>query len=556
MRKQYRLLLMLSVITFFLVQSSDISLQANDHIHQLQTDAINNKKAEFGNWGWEADKYMLWGTHSNRLIPVYTFGTKQTNRKEVDLDNYTNSNSPYRSSAAIREIFGRVPEGTLNPEANYLDQTNIYDLQLAALRSEKKHIFLVIFDGMDWQTTQAAAIWKKKQVAYKSGRGTGLHFQDYKANGTTQFGMIVTSPYVNKKSIAINVNQQTITLLKKKIYGGYAWQLAGSFPWSKPTEPKYIVSQSQSIINAYTDSASSATAMTSGYKTYDGAINISADNAQLTSIAHLAQKKGWKVGAVSSVPISHATPAASYAHNNSRNDYQDLSRDLLGLPSISHPKNPLPGLDVLIGCGFGVTQNLDKGQGKNFIPGNTYLTQKDLLAIDSRHGGKYVVAQRTEGYAGEGLLKEKTDDAIEGNKRLFGFFGTKYKHLPFQTADGKFNPPIGRKKKAEKYTEADIRENPTLQNFTESAIRVLSQNDSPFWLMVEAGDVDWANHDNNIDNSIGAVLSGDNAVGAITTWVEKNSNWNDSLLIVTADHGHYFQLVRPELLLNKRRSVQ
>ena len=69
--------------------------------------------------------------------------------------------------------------------------------------------------------------------------------------------------------------------------------------------------------------------------------------------------------------------------------------------------------------------------------------------------------------------------------------------------------------------------------------------------MVESGDVDWANHNNNIDNSIGAVLSGDDAVKVITNWVEKNSNWEDSLLIVTADHGHYFQLKKPNLLTGK-----
>ena len=67
--------------------------------------------------------------------------------------------------------------------------------------------------------------------------------------------------------------------------------------------------------------------------------------------------------------------------------------------------------------------------------------------------------------------------------------------------------------------------------------------------MVESGDVDWANHDDNLDNSIGAVNSGDAAVKVITDWVEKNSNWNESLLIVTADHGHYFHFKRDELLI-------
>jgi alkaline phosphatase len=66
--------------------------------------------------------------------------------------------------------------------------------------------------------------------------------------------------------------------------------------------------------------------------------------------------------------------------------------------------------------------------------------------------------------------------------------------------------------------------------------------------MVEAGDVDWANHDNNLDDSIGAVISGDDAVRTITNWVDKNSNWQESLLIVTADHGHYLHLKSPEAI--------
>ncbi len=538
----------LIIVTIFSFSASSFS-QAADPIFDLQTQAVNDGHAEFGHWGWEADKYMLWGTHSNRLIPVYTFGTLGAG-SGIDLNDYTGNNSPYRSRAAIRQLYGHVPDGTLNENADYLDQTNIYDIQLAAMRAGKKHIFLVVFDGMDWQTTRAAAIWKSKKLSYHCGRGSGLHFQDYQADGTTQFGAMVTAPYAN--TFSLNINTQIVTLPDSLHLGGYAWKLAGQFPWSTPSENVYIVGKSEQagMDHPYPDSAATATSMTSGYKSYNGTINIDPESGQLNTIAHLAQKRGWKVGAVSSVPISHATPAASYAHNVSRNDYQDLTRDLLGLPSVSHPIDPLPGLDVLIGTGFGAERNKDSGQGDNFVPGNAVITQKDLQAIDSRSGGKYSVAIRTEGVSGAELLKLKADDAIENSQRLFGFFGTQFKHLPFQTADGQYNPAIGRSKKAEKYTEADLLENPTLKDFTEHAIRVLSHNDSPFWLMVEAGDVDWANHDDNIDNSIGAVLSGDAAVRSITDWVEKESNWEESLLIVTADHGHYLVLKNPQLLLS------
>jgi alkaline phosphatase len=260
------------------------------------------------------------------------------------------------------------------------------------------------------------------------------------------------------------------------------------------------------------------------------------------------------------VPISHATPAAAYAHNVSRDDYQDLTRDMLGLTSISHPSTPLVGLDVLVGGGFGAEGNPKRGgesQGENYVQGNIYLAEGDLKAVDVQNGGKYVTAVRTAGQDGTQLLEDAAKRAIAGQHRLFGFFGVgAYNgHLPFATADGRYDPAPGVNSKVEIYAADDVAGNPTLGEMTTAAITVLASEKKPFWLMVESGDVDWANHDNNIDNSIGAVNSGDAAVKIITDWVETNSNWNESLVIVTADHGHMLNLVNPELLFESTQTV-
>ena len=69
--------------------------------------------------------------------------------------------------------------------------------------------------------------------------------------------------------------------------------------------------------------------------------------------------------------------------------------------------------------------------------------------------------------------------------------------------------------------------------------------------MIEAGDVDWANHQNNIDNSIGAVLSGEEAFARLVSWIESHGGWKETCVIVTADHGHYLVLDKPELLTGK-----
>jgi alkaline phosphatase len=269
-------------------------------------------------------------------------------------------------------------------------------------------------------------------------------------------------------------------------------------------------------------------------------------------VAREAQASGWGVGIVTSVPVSHATPAAAYANNVTRRDYQDLSRDLLGLPSVAHPDRPLAGVDVLLGAGAGVERDSDPDQGANFVPGNRYLAASDLQAIDAAEGGPYVIAMREEGVDGGALTGARAEEAARGGKRLFGFFGTDHGtgHLPYRTADGDYRPVEGYRSEAEVYTDADLIENPTLAEMTQAALTVLERNPNGFWLMVEAGDVDWASHEANIDNTIGAVFDGDAAVRVITDWVERHSDWQESLLIVTADHGHYLVVADPAGLCN------
>ena len=542
---------------------------AADWIRDLQTRAILQGRADLGHWGTDPANYIAWGSHSNRLIPVYTFGTRGAGPR-VDLGGYTGANSPYRQAAELKRIYGRLPELTLNPEAEYLDQTNIYDIQLAGATAGKKHIFLVIFDGMDWPTTRAAAIHAAQKIAYTAGRGTGLHWLDYTAGGTTQFGYMVTSPH--NEGTEVDVNTQTAMNPGGKILGGYDPRRAGSTPWDTPPSLPYLISlpATESARHAYADSSSSATSMTAGSKTFNGAVNVDYVGVPVETIAQRLQSQGWLVGAISSVPISHATPAAAYAHNVERDDYQDLTRDMLGLKSISHPIQPLAGLDVLIGGGFGHTgpaemnnatqlAALVKLQGTNFVPGNVYLTPADQQAADIKNGGRYVVASRQAGVAGAERLRQAAQEAAAGNHRLLGFYGNgQYNgHLPFATADGDYQPAVGRTKKAdvftpESYSNADLTENPNLPEMTRAGITALARPGKKFWLMVEAGDVDWANHDNNLDNSIGAVKSGDEAIKVITDWVEQHSNWDESLMIVTADHGHLLVLTKPELLIAPR----
>lgn len=511
-----------------------------DHLRDLQTAAVQEKRADFGHWGPKPDQYSSWTSHSNRLIPVYSWG--------LELSSVRGQDSVYRDRDRLEKLYGFLPDGTLNPKAEYFDQTDVYHLQKLAAEKGKKCIVLFVFDGMDWQTTWAAAIAKSGKVGYREGRGTGLHFQDYRG-APTDFGFFVTSPH--DEGTTTDVNKQRV-VTPGTLRGGYDPASIGTTPWDTITDAEYPIGKGTQFKHAYTDSSSSATSLTCGIKTYNDSVNVDPLGRQAEPISHKLQREGYAVGAVTSVPISHATPACAYAQNVHRDDYQDLTRDMLGLPSITHSTTPLLGLDVLIGAGWGESKDKDGPQGSNFVPGNRYLAAKDLEAIDVKHGGTYQVALRTKGEAGSDVLANAAKAAAKNHRRLFGYFGVKGGHLPFQTADGKFDPTIsaGQTPKAEVYSQEDVEENPQLAQMAVAALDVLASRSDKIWLMVEAGDVDWANHANNIDNSIGAVLSGDDAFHAVTQWIEKHTGWKDSVVLLTADHGHYLVLDKPEALIS------
>jgi alkaline phosphatase len=535
-----------------------------DRLKELQTayaNAPSKKMARAYHFGSQhaGDVFSNHTSHSNRLIPVYVFGSK------ADLSAVTGQNSRYRDAERIKPLYGGVlPANTLNPRAVYGDQSDLYEVQRTAIARGVKHLFIVWFDGMDWQTTQAAAIAKTGKI-YSEGKGTGLSFLDYDAAGTAQYGFVVTSPTHDKAKF--NVNTQTVSIPAESMPGGYDVRFGGPNPWTPGAlgvkAPGYLKGQSANatdkagviaaggILHAYTDSSQSAAEIVSGVKSYNSGLNIADDGKLVTTLFQELQQQGWKVGTVTSVPFDHASPAGMYAQNVYRDDYQDLARVMLGLPGILQQarKAPLlPGLDVVMGTGYGVVTNNESlnAQGENGVGGKLFITDADLKAIDVTNGGKYVVVHTTEGVDAGQALKSAAAIAVKSSARLFGFFGRDgLDHLPYQTTDGRFDPApsINRKGEtapAESYTPADRVEQPTLVQMTEAALTVLASDPlRPFALFIEAGDVDFALHANNLDNAIGAVYSGDAAVQTVIRWVEKRSNWTDSMMIVASDHGHY-----------------
>lgn len=548
-------------LLLLLADPSDAARVADDHLKLFQTANVadagqtRDRVYHFGSQG-NPGVFSNHASHSNRLIPFYTFGTK------IDPESVLGKHSVYRDPARLTALYGFLPVNTVNPEAEYADQSDFAGLLGAAVKKGAKHVFIVWFDGLDWPTTQAAAVARSGKV-YTEGKGAGLVFQDYQAGGSARFGYYVTAPTFDRN--VPDLDAQTVTIPGASLKGGYDPLIAGPNPWTPGPlarqAPGYLKGQSGHskdkaeviaagrAVHAYTDSSTSAAEFVSGKKAYNNGINALDDGKFASTLFHTLQASGWKLGTVTSVPFNHASPAAMYAHNVHRDDYQDLGRELLGLRSITQEDGKEPvhrGLDVVIGTGFGQEAN-DRGlkaQGKNASKGNLYCADADRAAVDVANGGPYVVVHTKAGGDGSKSLAAAAGRARSQGKRLFGFFGSKtLGHLPYRTADGRFDPAPDLGGKAESYTPSDLLEQPALADMTRAALTVLTARPGqPFALFIEAGDVDFALHKNNLDNAVGAVYSGEDAVKAVILWVESNSNWDDSVLVVAADHGHYLVL--------------
>ena len=290
-------------------------------------------------------------------------------------------------------------------------------------------------------------------------------------------------------------------------------------------DPSEAWSNFSYLTAASTDSASSATAMFTGEKTNIGQISVGAGNkARLTTIHELAAARGLGSGAVSSVPISHATPAAWTSHNSSRwNSYAIADEALFGHPnttgdSTKHPfwaghwGPTLPGLDVLIGGGH-----------PTWLP-DFYLTAAMVQKVHDDQGlpHSWTLVERLFGKpdGGARLLAAANNPNVT---RLLGVWGGITGNIEFRHADGKGHDP----------------ENPTLPEMTRAALAVLERKPMGFALLVEGGAIDWAGHNNIMTDCIGEGIDFNRAVDVVARWVAdptNNSNWQNTLVIVTGDH--------------------
>ncbi|NBW87574.1 MAG: hypothetical protein EBR23_12330 [Planctomycetia bacterium] len=253
--------------------------EAPDRIREMQAAAEAEGRAGWGHWGDQPERYVSWSNHSNRLIPVYTFG--------MTLAGVAGDKSSYRNQVRLRELYGHDAEGSLNPQADYFDQTDVHRLQMMAADAGKKYIVLFVFDGMDWHTTRTAAIAATGSVAYAEGRGTGFSFQDYRGT-VTDFGLCVTSPA--NEGTKFDVDAQAVRNPGGESAGGYDVGRGGTTAWDPRASLRYLIGRDRDRPHAVTDSAAAATSLCCGRKTYNDAINVDVKGAHLMPVARVGHR--------------------------------------------------------------------------------------------------------------------------------------------------------------------------------------------------------------------------------------------------------------------------
>ncbi|KIH76422.1 alkaline phosphatase [Geoalkalibacter ferrihydriticus] len=282
-----------------------------------------------------------------------------------------------------------------------------------------------------------------------------------------------------------------------------------------------------------TDSASAATAMATGVKTDAGNLAwLSGDpeGGDLRTIAEMVRESnGGAIGVVSTVPFSHATPAAFVSHNVSRNNYFTGRGGYQGM-GIADEIIQMVRPEVVIGGG-----HPDYNSG--------FMSR--ALYDELQRGSEYLFVERLPDTNGGRALRNAARQAAKQGKKLFGLFGG---------AGGNFEPPLVAHDPGYPQIEAATKENPTLADATLAALEVLSTNEKGFFLMVEQGDIDWANHANDYLWMMGTMHDLHEAVKAAVAFVNQQGDhmdWSNTLLLVTSDHGNSYMRLNPALPMGK-----
>ncbi len=262
----------------------------------------------------------------------------------------------------------------------------------------------------------------------------------------------------------------------------------------------------------------------------------SGNGTPVTTILELAKANGKSVGSITTTELTHATPAATYAHICNRNAQYHIAAQLA--PNGTGYNTALTsgtnlGVDVLMGGGLNhFTPYVAVTNAKGRVDGRDLTAEMALTA-----NGGYTVA----------TTKAQMAAAPDTTTKFIGLYSAT-SHLEYeldraaQTAAGTGNGVT----------------QPTLAEMTVKSIKMLSNNANGFFLMVEGGRIDHALHNTNAKRALEDTIAFDNAIAAAIVQIKlTDPTLANTLIVVTADHDHtmtyngYGKIGNPILDINK-----
>ena len=286
-------------------------------------------------------------------------------------------------------------------------------------------------------------------------------------------------------------------------FEGEQWQRASmsTYPVDSGYDPVKAWNDNDYINHDVTDSAAAGTAMATGQKTLNGMIGVDAEGNKLENTNERALSVGKAAGVVSSVPFNHATPAAWSAHNADRNALHEMADEMVD-----------SDLNVVFGAGHPDFDDNAKEREANY----EYISEEAQDRLESGDTGfDYFDDSAT------------FEDLAAGNVSSDRYFGL----APVATT-------LQQNRDGESQVPGDVPANDVtdLATMSTAALNVLDQDEDGFQVMIEGGAIDWTGHANESARNIEETQDFNAAVEAVTAWVDENSNWDETLVVVTADH--------------------
>lgn len=264
--------------------------------------------------------------------------------------------------------------------------------------------------------------------------------------------------------------------------------------------------------NLVTDSASSATAWSSGVKTYNAALGVDAKGEVVPTVMEMAHKAGYRTGNVTTSEITDATPAGQMSHVLARG-CQGPVYSAAACQNLDVTGAPLPTTDVRV---TPVAEQIARNGTADVIFGGG-LSRFDAADEEALTAQGYAVlsSPTTQTVATE------SDLAAASGSKVFGLFNRGNLTVEKSKQD---NP------------ESVQAKEPTLAEMTSKAIDLLSTKKSKskgFYLQVEGALIDKRSHANDAAQTLEEIKAFDDAVKVAFDFAKKNKH---TLVIVTADH--------------------